>query len=133
MLDPSFSRKPFPFRKIAISKSHRASSDALSPLTSAGLARYAGILSADELINVVVVGNLPKGETAQKVSYSLVDRATRQVLSQFVLPDRSNVLHAVHMLKRVRRASGAFDVGTFAANGDFQPTDFLSVRLADAA
>ena len=100
----------------------------LPPITTAGIAKYQGILAASGVHEINVTGTLPKGETAQNVTYWIIDRDTNAIVSQVVLPDRSNQFNRVEMRLKVARLSSAFQIGTFAANGAFTPAEFLSVR-----
>jgi len=93
-----------------------------------GAAKYEGILAASGVHEIIVTGTLPKGETTQNVTYWIIDRDTNAIVSQVVLPDRSNQFNRVEMRLKVARLSSAFQIGTFAANGDFRPVEFLSVR-----
>jgi hypothetical protein len=80
------------------------------------------------LYEIVVSGTLPKGETTQNLTYWIVDRDTNAIVSQVVLPDRSNQFNRVDMRLKVARLSTAFQIGTFGTNGAFTPAEFLSVR-----
>ncbi|MGY3483165.1 hypothetical protein ACVW1C_001048 [Bradyrhizobium sp. USDA 4011] len=88
---------------------------------------------AGEFVNVLVTGNLPKGETTRKVTYLVVDRNTKAMLSEIFLPDASNRFDSVSMLLKVRQCSGGYDIGTFAEDGEFTPAGFLSVGIPQAS
>jgi hypothetical protein len=100
----------------------------LPPITTAGIAKYQGILATSGVHEIIVSGTLPKGETTQNVTYWIVDRDTNAIVSQVVLPDRSNHFNRVEMRLKVARLSSAFQIGTFVDNGEFKPAEFLSVR-----
>jgi hypothetical protein len=100
----------------------------LPPITAAGIAKYQGILAASGVHEIVVSGTLPKGETTQNVTYWIVDRDTNAIVSQVVLPDRSNQFNRVEMRLKVARQSSALQIGTFESNGAFNVVEFLSVR-----
>jgi hypothetical protein len=100
----------------------------LPPITIAGIAKYQGILAASGVHEIIVSGTLPKGETTQNVTYWIVDRDTNSIVSQVVLPDRSNQFSRVEMRLKIARLSSALQIGTFEANGAFKPAEFLSVR-----
>lgn len=97
------------------------------PITAAGIAIYTGLLSAG-VYEILVTGTLPKGETRENVTYFIVDRETKTIVSQVVLPDASSQFSGVEMRLKVARLSSAYDIGTFSANGEFKPIVFLSVR-----
>jgi hypothetical protein len=101
---------------------------AFPPITTAGVAKYQGILAASGVHEIIVTGTLPKGETTQNVTYLIVDRDTNSIVSQVVLPDRSNQFSRVEMRLKIARLSSALQIGTFEANGAFKPAEFLSVR-----
>jgi hypothetical protein len=101
---------------------------AIPPITAAGIEKYHGILAASAIHEIIVSGTLPKGETTANVTYWIVDRDTRAIVSQVVLPDRSNQFNRVEMRLKVGRLSGGYQIGTFAPNGEFRPADFLSIR-----
>ncbi|MGY3698534.1 hypothetical protein ACVIGA_008614 [Bradyrhizobium sp. USDA 3240] len=98
------------------------------PITAAGVAQYTGLLSAGISNEITVTGSLPRGATTQNVTYFVVDRATKTIVSQVILPDASNRFDAVEMRMKVGRYASAYDVGTFDANGEFTVCPFLSVR-----
>jgi hypothetical protein len=100
----------------------------LPPITTAGVVKYQGILAASGVNEITVSGSLPKGETTQNVTYWIIDRDTNAIVSQVVLPDRSNQFNRVEMRLKVARLSSALQIGTFAANGEFKPVEFLAVR-----
>ena len=100
----------------------------LPPITTAGIAKYQGILAASGVHEIIVSGTLPKGETTQSVTYWVVDRDTNAIVSQVVLPDRSNQFSRVEMRLKIARLSSALQIGTFEADGAFKPAEFLSVR-----
>ncbi len=100
----------------------------LPPITTAGIAKYQGILAASGVHEIIVSGTLPKGETTQNVTYWVVDRDTNAIVSQVVLPDRSNQFSRVEMRLKIARLSSALHIGTFETNGAFKPAEFLSVR-----
>ena len=100
----------------------------LPPITTAGIAKYQGILAASGVHEIIVSGALPNGETTQNVTYWIIDRDTNAIVSQVVLPDRSNQFNRVEMRLKVARLSSAFQIGTFAANAEFKLVEFLSVR-----
>ena len=100
----------------------------LPPITTAGIAKYQGILAASGVHEIIVSGTLPKGETTQNVTYWIVDGDTNAIVSHVVLPDRSNQFSRVDMRLKVARLSSALQIGTFEANGAFEPAEFLSVR-----
>ncbi|WP_375780239.1 hypothetical protein ACE103_16205 [Bradyrhizobium sp. ma5] len=77
---------------------------------------------------IVVTGNLPRGPTTQNVTYFIVDRNTKAIVSQVILPEMSDRLHAVRMLLKVQRSSSGYDIGTFQSNGEFKPAEFLAIR-----
>jgi hypothetical protein len=106
----------------------KSSLDVVPPITTAGIAKYQGILAASGVHEIIVSGTLPKGETTQNVTYWIIDGDTNAIVSQVVLPDRSNQFNRVEMRLKVARLSSAFQIGTFAANGEFAPVEFLSVR-----
>lgn len=119
-----------------MSKSDRAAKSAISyqqqnvlpPLTAVGIAKYGGLLTAGVSHEIVVIGSLPRGETTQNVTFFIVDRATKTIVSQVVLPDASNSFNAVEMRLKVGRYASAYDIGTFDANGEFKISEFISVR-----
>jgi hypothetical protein len=119
-----------------MSKSDRADESAISyqqqnvlpPLTAVGIAKYGGLLSAGVSYEIVVSGSLPRGETTQTVTFFIVDRATKTIVSQVNLPDASNSFNAVEMRLKVGRYASAYDIGTFDANGEFKLCQFISVR-----
>ena len=121
---------------VGMSKSDRASESVVSfqhqriapPITALGIARYAGLLAVGGAHEIVVTGTLPQGETTQNVTYFIVDRNTKTIVSQVILPDASNRFNAVEMRLTIGRSSGAYDVGSFDSNGEFKPSGFLSVR-----
>jgi hypothetical protein len=119
-------------RELAI-EAHVRPAQPLPPLTPEGIAKYAGILSGDDIVNIAVTGNVPKGETTRSGTYFIVDKKSIAVLSQVVLPEVSNRFDAVRMLLKVQRASGVYDIGTFGENGEFKPAGFFSVQLSDAS
>ncbi|MHC2463491.1 hypothetical protein [Bradyrhizobium embrapense] len=75
-----------------------------------------------------MTGNLPRGQTTQNVTYFIVDRNTKAIVSQVTLPDASNHFNGVEIRLKVARLSGAYDIGTFQSNGEFKPAEFLAVR-----
>ncbi|WP_076859629.1 hypothetical protein [Bradyrhizobium mercantei] len=97
-------------------------------MTAAGIEAYAGVLSAMGIHEILVSGTLPRGQTTQNVTYFIVDRNTKAIVSQVTLPDASNQFNAVEIRLKVARVSGAYDIGTFEQNGEFTPAEFLSVR-----
>jgi hypothetical protein len=100
----------------------------LPPITTAGIAEYQGILAASGVHEIIVSGTLPKGETTQNVTYWIIDRDTSAIVSQVVLPDRSNQFNRVEMRLKVARPSSSLQIGSFEPNGAFKPVEFLSVR-----
>jgi hypothetical protein len=112
----------------ASARESKSSSEVVPPITAAGIAKYQGILAASGVHEIVVSGALPKGETTQNVTYWIIDRDTNAIVSQVVLPDRSNQFNRVEMRLKVARLSSAFQIGTFAANAEFKLVEFLSVR-----
>src|SRR6478736_4945316 len=70
----------------------------LPPVTTAGIAKYQGILTASGVHEIIVSGTLPKGETTGNVTYWIIDRDTNAIVSQVVLPD---VAHDVNCAERV--------------------------------
>ena len=112
----------------SVSGSIALSHPVLPPITTMGVERYEGILAASGIHEIIVSGTLPKGETAQNVTYLIVDRDTNSIVSQVVLPDRSNQFSRVEMRLKIARLSSALQIGTFEANGAFKPAEFLSVR-----
>jgi hypothetical protein len=96
-------------------------------MTLAGVALYRGTLPADGH-EIVVTGNLPRGETTQSITYWIVDSDTNAIVSQVILPDRSNQFSRVEMPLKVARAANRYQIGTFAATGAFEPAGFLSVH-----
>jgi len=111
--------------KPSASPKHGAASP---PITATGIETYAGVLSAIGLHEILVTGNLPRGQTTQNVTYFVVDGDTKVIVSQVTLPDASNRFHAVEIRLKVARLSGAYAIGTFQQDGDFKPAEFLSVR-----
>jgi collagen type VII alpha len=71
------------------------------PLTAAGMARYAGVLSASE---ITVTGTLHKGETTR--------------------------INSVSLTIKVRSVARSCAVGTFDSSGNFEPSTFLRVTNA---
>ena len=65
---------------------------------------------------------------AANVTYLIVDRDTNSIVSEVVLPDRSNQFSRVEMRLKIARLSSVLQIGTFEANGAFEPAEFLSVR-----
>lgn len=112
-------------RKPKVSPKH---GPARPPITAAGIETYAGVLSAAGIHEILVTGNLPRGETTRNVTYSVVDKSTKAILSQVILPEMSDRLHAVRMLLKVQRSSSGYEIGTFQSNGEFKPAEFLAVR-----
>ena len=102
-------------------------------MTAIGIAKYGGVLSADETINVLISGNLPKGATTRNVIYSVVDKNTNAILSQVTLPEVSDRFDAVRMLLKVQRSSSDYDIGTFGSSGEFKPAGFLSACVLDTS
>ena len=100
----------------------------LPPITTAGIAKYQGILGSSGVHEIIVSGALPKGETTQNVTYCIVDGDTNAIVSQVVLPDRSNQFNRVEMRLKVARPSSGLQIGTFESNGAFKRVEFLSVR-----
>jgi hypothetical protein len=100
------------------------------PITANGVAQYSGILVAGGLHEIVVSGTLPRGETTQNLTYWIIDGDTNAIVSQVVLPDRSNQFNRVDMRLKVAQLSSAFQIGTLAADGAFASVEFLSVRSA---
>ncbi|MHC2335480.1 hypothetical protein [Bradyrhizobium sp. USDA 4454] len=107
--------------------SHSFSSIA-PPLAAAGVAKYAGLLSAGISNEITVTGSLPHGPTSQNVTYFVIDRSSKTIVSQVILPDASELFKAVEMRLKVGRYASAYDIGTFDANGEFTACPFLSVR-----
>jgi hypothetical protein len=105
-----------------------SSLDVVPPITRTGLAKYQGILAASGVHEIIVSGTLPKGETTQNVTYWIIDRDTNAIVSQVILPDRSNQFNRVEMRLKVARPSSTLQIGTFDSNGAFKPVEFLSVR-----
>jgi hypothetical protein len=95
-----------------------------SPLTAAGIARYAGLLSA---VQIMVTGNLPIGSTTGTLTYFIIDKATRTIVSQVVLPDAVSQNHSVALTLTVPSAAASYAIGTFDTDGKFQPSSFLNV------
>lgn len=98
------------------------------PITAAGIASYAGVLSAGISNEITVTGSLPHGATTQNVTYFVIDNATKTIVSQVILPDASELFKAVEIRLKVGRYASAYDIGTFDANGEFTVCPFLSVR-----
>jgi hypothetical protein len=101
-----------------------------SPLTAKGMAKYAGILSINEIDEIVVSGALPRGNTTENVVYFIIGKPNRAIISQDVLPNASHQFNSVEMPLKVARAATGNEIGTFAPNGDFKPSEFLSVNSA---
>ena len=110
------------------SASSRSSVSVTPPLTGEGIAKYAGLLSAGISNEITVTGSLPRGATTQNITYFVVDRATKTIVSQVILPDASDRFSAVEMRMKVGRYASAYDIGTFDSNGEFTVCPFLSVR-----
>ena len=117
-------------RQTEWSSSHRHPSP---PMTVTGVAKYGGVLSEGDTLNVLVSGNIPKGETTRNITYFVVDKNTKAILSETVLPEVSDRLDAVRVLLRVQRVSGDYDIGTFASSGEFRPAGFLCVRALNSS
>jgi len=94
------------------------------PLTPAGLIRYSGILPAAE---ITVTGRLPDGDPTGIVTYIIVDTARSAIVSQVVLPDAVRQNHSVSLTVRVPSGGSSYAIGTFDANGNFQPSSSLTV------
>jgi hypothetical protein len=77
---------------------------------------------------IIVSGTLPKGETTQNLTYFIVEHDTKAIVSQVFLPNASNRIDNVHMLLKVARVCTSYEIGTFEANDEFKPVQFLSVR-----
>ncbi|MCC8952373.1 hypothetical protein H8B02_02530 [Bradyrhizobium sp. Pear77] len=112
-------------RKPKVSPKH---GPARPPITAAGIETYAGVLAAMGLHEILVTGNLPRGQTTQNVTYFIVDRNTKAIVSQLTLPDASNQFNGVEIRLKVARLSSAYDIGIFQSNGEFKPAEFLTVR-----
>ncbi|MES5488918.1 hypothetical protein QMZ05_39770 [Bradyrhizobium sp. INPA03-11B] len=98
------------------------------PITATGVDSYAGVLSAIGLHEILVAGNLPRGQTTGNITYFIIDRSSKAIVSQVTLPDASNQFNRVEIRLKVARLSGAYDIGTFQSNGEFKPAEFLAVR-----
>jgi len=109
-------------------KNFDAKKRVLPPITVEGIANFKGILSAGGGYEIIVSGALPRGETTKNVTHWIVDRDTNAIVSQVVLPDRSNHFNNVEMRLKVARPSSGYSVGTFQSDGQFKAADFLSVR-----
>jgi hypothetical protein len=94
-----------------------------APLTAAARLSYAGVLA----VEVTVTGTLPVGNTTANVTYLIVDRARNAIVGQVVLPDAMPQSTGVAIPIRVPSGGGSLEIGTFDANGAFQPCAFLSV------
>jgi hypothetical protein len=59
----------------------------LPPITTAGIAKYQGILAASGVHEIIVSGALLKGETTQNVTYWIIDGDT--IEASMATPTRS--------------------------------------------
>jgi hypothetical protein len=107
----------------------KSSSGVIPPITEAGIVKYCGILAG----NILLTGALPKGEMTQTVTYVVVDRDTKEVVSETRLPNASDRLTGVRMLLPVKRECPAYEVGTLTPSGEFRAIDFLSASLLPRA
>ena len=107
-------------RKLA-----RCPRTAKPPLTTVGMARYAGVLAPSE---TTVVGTLPSGKTTGTITYFVVDTTKNAIVSQVVLPNAAQQNNSVAITLKVPSVTGAFVIGTFNANGNFEPSSFLAVN-----
>ncbi len=94
-----------------------------APLTALGIATYAGLLAASEII---VTGTLPKGRTTKSVTYFIID-PNNTIVGQVLLPDAAEQFNSVSITLKVPNASASYTIGTFDDHG-FHAADFLSVR-----
>ena len=106
-------------------KPARLSRNAQPPLTTAGLASYAGVLAS---IEVTVEGTLPSGKTTGTITYFVVDTTKNAIVSQVVLPNAAQQNNSVAISVKVPSSTGSFAVGTFNASGNFEPASFLAVN-----
>src|SRR5712671_6565673 len=95
------------------------------PLTPTGLAGYGGVLAS---VEVTVAGTLPSGKTTGTITYFVVDTTQNAIVSQVVLPNATQQNNSVAITLKVPSVTGAFAIGTFNANGNFEPSSFLAVN-----
>jgi hypothetical protein len=95
------------------------------PLTTAGIAAYAGVMAA---VEVTVTGTLPSGNTTGTVTYFIIDKSSNTIVGQVMLPDAAKQNNSVAITVKVPSSTGSFAVGTFGDEGNFQPSGFLRVN-----
>ncbi|SRR6266404_98435 len=114
---------------VSVSPRHsRPSLRVIPPITEAGVAKYRGILG-----NILLEGRLPKGAITETTTYVVVDRDTKEVVSETRLPKASERLTGVRMLLPVKRECTAYEVGTLTPGGEFRAVDFLSANPSPRA
>jgi len=57
-----------------------------------------------------------------------VDTTKNAIVSQVVLPNAAQQNNSVAITLKVPSVTGAFVIGTFNANGNFEPSSFLAVN-----
>jgi hypothetical protein len=83
---------------------------------------------AGGVVDVVVKGILPIGDTTETVTHFIVDPARKTVVGQVALPNAVAKKTAVSLTVKVPSNPGAYAVGAFDENGVFRASSFLSVH-----
>jgi hypothetical protein len=86
-----------------------------------------GIYAGDLVAEVMVTGTLPIGDTVGPVTYFIVDMDQKAIVGQVVLPNALKQATPVSMRVKVPNGTARLAIGTFVANGNFEPASFLTI------
>jgi hypothetical protein len=86
-----------------------------------------GIYAGDLVAEVMVTGTLPIGDTVGPVTYFIVDMDQKAIVGQVVLPNALKQATPVSMRVKVPNGTAPLAIGTFVANGNFEPASFLTI------